>query len=133
MTTQPRPRDGTTTTRRPHERDPQRGGASVIALGIGLCVLVFAMVAVLLAAAIEARHRAQIGADAAALAGAMRATQGATSACGRAAELAAANDTTIRTCELSGMDITVEVTAKLPSPLRRFGPVVGLARAGPVG
>lgn len=41
-------------------RDRQHGGASVIALGIGLCVLLFAMVAFFLTAAIEARHRAQI-------------------------------------------------------------------------
>lgn len=116
----------------PPHHDRQHGGASVIALGIGLCVLVFAMVAFMLAAAIEARHRAQIGADVAALAGAMRAGQGAAPACERAAQLAVANHTTILDCELSGLDLTVEVSAPLPGPLQRFGPVIGHARAGPI-
>lgn len=119
-------------TVRPVSRDPQHGGASVIALGIGLCVLTIAMVVFTLAAAIEARHRAQTAADAAALAGAMRATQGPAPACERAAELASANDTTIRDCELSGLDVTVAVSTPLPGPLERFGPIVRHARAGPI-
>lgn len=115
----------------PH-RDPQHGGASVIALGIALCVLLFAMVAFLTAAAIEARHRAQIGADTAALAGAMRATQGTAAACERAAQLATSNHATVSDCELSGLDITVEVTVPLPEPLQRFGPITVRSRAGPL-
>lgn len=144
MTARPVPGTRTNATARPRpepvsgrsaarsRRDPQHGGASVIALGIGLCVLVFAMVAFMLAAAIEARHRAQVGADVAALAGAIRAGQGAAPACERAAQLAVANHTTILDCELSGLDITVEVSAPLPGPLQRFGPVIGHARAGPI-
>ncbi|MGH8791024.1 MAG: Rv3654c family TadE-like protein [Stackebrandtia sp.] len=113
-------------------RRRERGSASILMLGIGMAALLFAAGGVLLGAAVEARHRAQVGADAAALAGAMRAVEGETVACERAAELAEANETRLLECELSGMDVVVEAAAPTAAAPAGFGPATATARAGPV-
>ncbi|HZE38602.1 MAG TPA: Rv3654c family TadE-like protein, partial [Stackebrandtia sp.] len=110
----------------------ERGSASVLVLGVGLCLLLVAGVFVTVATAVELRHRAQIGADAAALAGAMRVVEGPEVACARARQLAVANHTAIIACELSGADLTVTVGVAPPRALAAFGPVTAIARAGPV-
>lgn len=109
-----------------------RGSASVIMVGVGLCLLLVAAAVSSFGMVVEARHRAQVGADAAALAGAMRAIEGAEAACGRARELAAVNGTAVNGCKLTGLDLTVEVTASLPSIMSGWGAARGVATAGPV-
>lgn len=102
-------------------------------LGLGTAMLLFAAAGAVLGAAVEARHRAQVGADTSALAGAMRAVEGEPAACDRAGELAEANGVAMIDCELSGLDVTVEVAAPVPEALAMFGPARGSARAGPAG
>ena len=111
--------------------DRTRGSASILLLGIGLCLILVAAAISGGLLAVEARHRAQIGADAAALAGAMRAVEGRDVACARATELARVNGTTLTACRLSGLDLTVRVSAPVPDVLSRWGCALAAARAGP--
>jgi len=88
--------------------------------------------AVLTGAAVVARHRATAAADLAALAGAVRAVQGA-DACGSAGQLAAATTAELTTCQVTP-EAVVEVTVSVPVRLGRLGifSATARARAGPV-
>jgi secretion/DNA translocation related TadE-like protein len=96
-------------------------------LAVGLVLVLFAGALASVGAAVNARHRARTAADLAALAGAARALEGASVACGRASEYAAANGAGVRACRLDGFDLIVTVAVST-----RFGPAVASARAGPV-
>ncbi len=100
-------------------------------VAIGLCILSVAMVACLIAVAVQARHQAQTGADAAALAAAMRVAEGQQAACDRALELASANDATVTDCNVAAGHVTVEVTVT-PALLESATTATAQARAGPV-
>lgn len=78
---------------------------------------------------VVARHRAQSAADLAALAGASRVPAGAQAACLRARAVAEAMRTTLRACELVGLDVTVRVSAR--TGLRSGRDALATARAGP--
>lgn len=79
---------------------------------------------------IGTRHRVEAAADLAALAAALPADE--TTACRRAVRVAERMHTRLRTCRFRGWDSLVEIEADPPGPFRRFGPVNGRARAGPV-
>ncbi len=64
-----------------------------------------------------ARHRAQAAADLGALAGAIRAGEGAPNACARAAEIVTANGGRLVACSLDGLDLTVSADV-IVSPVR---------------
>lgn len=95
-------------------------------------VLLTGLVGVFVGAACLARHRADVAADLAALAGAARATVGRTDGCARAAAVAAANGGTLTSCAVIGTDVLVVVSVPPSGLPGRFGVAQGRARAGPV-
>ncbi|SFE10437.1 helicase/secretion neighborhood TadE-like protein [Blastococcus tunisiensis] len=112
--------------------ESERGSATVWVLALGGVLAVIGMAAVLTGAAVVARHRATAAADLAALAGAVRAVQGA-DACRSAAELARANAAELVACVV-GDGAVVEVSVSVPVRLGPLGAVSATAhaRAGPV-
>jgi secretion/DNA translocation related TadE-like protein len=113
-------------------RPGERGSATVwMVMACGVLALVGAA-AVLGGAAVVARHRATTAADLAALAGAVRAVEGA-DACGAAERLASANAAQLVTCSATPgavVDVEVSVPVRL-GPLGVFS-ATARARAGPV-
>lgn len=109
----------------------QNGSASILVVMLGLCILSVAMVACLIATAVQARHQAQTGADAAALAAAMRVAQGPGAACDRADELATDNHAAVTDCSVTGGYVTIEV-AVAPALLEPVTKATARSRAGPV-
>ncbi|MGZ8178291.1 Rv3654c family TadE-like protein [Williamsia sp. SKLECPSW1] len=101
-------------------------GAFVVAALVGLVVVV-----VHLGAATAARHRAQSGADLAALAAAGRALLAEQNPCGAAESVGAANAVDVTACSVDGADVTVAVAVRVT--LGPFGSRVARAeaRAGP--
>ncbi|HIW62763.1 MAG TPA: flp pilus-assembly TadE/G-like family protein [Candidatus Stackebrandtia excrementipullorum] len=114
-------------------RDLERGGVSVVLLAVGLAIMMVGLTAVTVGSVIHARHRAQVGADAAALAGAMRMAEGAPAVCDRASELAEANSTSLSGCAVHKGVVVVRTEAWLPKPLHRWGPIAAAAAAEPMG
>lgn len=101
---------------------------------VAVCVaalVVITGVAVQLAAVLLARHRAEVAADLAALAGAAVVLAGSDTACGAATVTATANGSELVSCEQDSLDLRVQVRVRV-----RAGPLVGSAagraRAGPV-
>jgi secretion/DNA translocation related TadE-like protein len=112
--------------------DPQRGGATVLLLAMGLVFVVFGTFGAAIAAAGMARQRAMVAADLGALAGAARALDGEAVVCASASDIAGRNDGRLVGCYLDGLDVLVTVEVA-------FTPLPGLtrvaaasARAGPV-
>jgi secretion/DNA translocation related TadE-like protein len=101
-------------------------------LTLSSVLAVIGMAALLTGAAVVARHRATAAADLAALAGAVRALQGA-DACGTAADVARGNAAELTSCEVRDGGV-VEVAVSVPVRLGRLGvfPATARARAGPV-
>ncbi|MEU2612949.1 Rv3654c family TadE-like protein [Micromonospora sp. NPDC007271] len=116
----------------PGRRTADRGGATVCLLAVGLVFVLVGLFGAALGSARTAWQQARNAADFAALAGAGRALESDSVACGRADELARANGGRLVTCRLDGLDavVTVEVTvAPLPGLVRT---VTATSRAGPV-
>jgi len=109
----------------------ERGVATVYAcLGIVVLLAVTGL-AVHLGAATLARQRAETGADLAALAGAATVLQGPDAACAKVVRVAVANGVDVQSCEVTGTDVLVLVTARAGAgPFA--GTATGRARAGPV-
>lgn len=98
-------------------------------------VLIAALVAITLAgvqigSAVVARHRAQAGADMAALAAAMWLPGGADSACRQAAAVSRAMGAALSGCEVDELDVVVAVEVATGRLLG--GRAHAAARAGPV-
>lgn len=115
--------------------DGERGGATVWALSV-IALLAAAMgLALVLAAAVVARHRAATAADLAALAGAEELLAGPAAACARAAEIARLHSADLEACELRGTSLAVEVSLTEAPPgwagAQLLAPARGRARAGP--
>ncbi|MFG2038975.1 Rv3654c family TadE-like protein [Dactylosporangium sp. NPDC048998] len=107
-----------------------RGSASLLMLGVGLALVLFALGFVTGGGVVVARHRARNAADAGALAGAMAAVEGEgeAAACAAAGRLAGENGGRLASCAVAGPVVTV--TVEVPT-------LTGLAaraeaRAGPV-
>ena len=105
-----------------------RGSGSVWMLGVGLAVVLLGGAMAHVGSAIVARHRAETAADLGALAGAVRAVEGADVACARAGQFVAMNGARLVGCRLDGFDLTVTVEVDLPDGI---GPAHATARAGP--
>ncbi|SCG59252.1 helicase/secretion neighborhood TadE-like protein [Micromonospora humi] len=90
-------------------------------LALGLVFVLVGLFGAGLGAARCARHQARIAADFGALAGAARALDVPGAACGRAAELVAANGGRLAGCRADGLDLIV--TAQV-----RVAPLPGLVR-----
>jgi secretion/DNA translocation related TadE-like protein len=106
--------------------------ATVVVLGIVALLVLASGSAVLLGAAISARHRAGAAADFAALAAARRALADATGACMTAATLAASGGARLVGCSVRAGVVDIRVAVPLPGLLSRWGQVTARARAGPV-
>jgi secretion/DNA translocation related TadE-like protein len=109
-----------------------RGAATVWLLAAGLVLIAMGVAAAAVGSATVARHRAQTAADLGALAGAIRAVEGAESACARATEIVTANGGRLTSCTLDGFDVTIAVEVSV-SPLRGIARSAhASARAGPI-
>ncbi|WP_030486302.1 Rv3654c family TadE-like protein [Micromonospora chokoriensis] len=112
--------------------DPDRGGATVLLLAVGLVFVLFGTFGAAIVAAGMAAQRAAVAADLGALAGAARALDGDAMACASASDIAGRNAGRLVGCHLDGLDVLVTVEVA-------FTPLPGLtrvaaasARAGPV-
>ncbi|RLP93593.1 helicase [Micromonospora sp. CV4] len=112
--------------------DPERGGATVLLLAMGLVFVLAGTFGAAVAAAGMAAQRAAVAADLGALAGAARAIDGDAAACTFAADIAGRNGGRLVDCRTDGLDVLVTVeVAVTPLPgLTRV--VASTARAGPV-
>jgi secretion/DNA translocation related TadE-like protein len=121
-------RDGSVQLRRP-ARD--RGSATVW-MSLLICTVLFLGAwALALGQAVTARHRAGAAADLAALAAADHALDGEQRACGRAAEVARAQQARVVACALRGEIADVVAEVRPSTPLAVLPPARSRARAGP--
>jgi secretion/DNA translocation related TadE-like protein len=113
------------TRRLSHFCDDQ-GSASIWLLGIGLAVVLLGAGLAFVGSAGVVRHRAEVAADLAALAGAERALSGVAIACRRAGVVAAANSGQVVACRLDDYDAIVAVSVSFLGMT-----AVATSRAGP--
>ncbi|PWR08311.1 helicase [Micromonospora acroterricola] len=112
--------------------DPERGGATVLLLALGLVFVLAGTFGAAVAAAGMAAQRAAVAADLGALAGAARAFDGDGVACASAADIAGRNGGRLVDCRLDGLDVLVTVEVVI-TPLPGLTRVTSsTARAGPV-
>ncbi len=109
-----------------------RGAASLWALAIGLLLVSAGVAGAAVGAARVARHEARVAADFGALAGAMRAVEGSGAACGRAAELVAANGGRLVGCRLDGFDLVVSAEVAVTPLTGLSRRASATSRAGPI-
>ncbi|MEX5719419.1 Rv3654c family TadE-like protein [Geodermatophilus maliterrae] len=111
----------------------ERGSATVWAVALAGVLAAVGLAAVLVGAAVVARHRAGSAADLAALAAASRAVVGDPAACTTADEVAQVNGAGLTACTVGDgavVEVSVEVGVRLgPLGTRR---ATATARAGPV-
>ncbi|MFI2709098.1 Rv3654c family TadE-like protein [Micromonospora sp. NPDC018662] len=111
---------------------PERGGATVCLLAIGLVFVLVGLFGAGLGAARCARHQARAAADFGALAGASRVLDGTDIACGSADALVSANGGRMTGCRVDGLDLIVTAQVRV-TPLPGLARVAtATSRAGPV-
>ena len=106
------------------------GSASVVMVAVVGVVVSTTAGTLVLAGVVRASHQARLGADLAAVAGALQLRDGASAsvACAAAAHIAKANDTSLQSCSVNGHDVTVVVAAAASAWPQ---PATARARAGP--
>ena len=104
---------------------------TVVALAVGLALVILAVGVAAAGAALVARHRAQVAADAAALAGAAHTIEGIAASCAEAARVVVANGGTMVHCRLDGWDVVVTAAVRPAGPVAALGTATASARAGP--
>lgn len=111
---------------------PDRGSATVWLVGLAALIGLATTVGVVHGSAVLARHRAEVAADLAALAGAVEVSVGEDRPCTAAARIAERNGGRLTACTVTGDDVEVTVTRRLT--LGRLGSraASARARAGPV-
>ncbi len=108
----------------------ERGSATLLVLAMaGVLLLVGAALGVVVAM-VRAHRAAESAADLAALAGAQALQRGG-DPCGRAAEIARANDARLSACSSRGSVVTVRVIVAGPHWLGQSADLSAEARAGP--
>lgn len=109
-----------------------RGSAAVWLAAFAALIGLATTVGVVHGGGVLARHRAETAADLAALAAAVQASEGASSACAAAGDIAARNGGAVTRCVLSDGEVDIEVAT--PFALGGLGSwtAVARARAGPV-
>ncbi|MFF0531478.1 Rv3654c family TadE-like protein [Nocardia amikacinitolerans] len=117
---------------RPGRGQGEWGGATVFA-----CVALVGLIAAALSigqvgAVVVARHRAQAGADLAALAAAGALGGGVEAGCAAGEKVARRMGARISECRIDGWDATVTVARNVPMGLFGARTVHAIARAGPV-
>ncbi|GIH11564.1 hypothetical protein Rhe02_96310 [Rhizocola hellebori] len=100
-----------------------RGAASIYVATVGLLLALAGLGVAVRAMEVVAAAQARAAADLGALAGAARAALGAEQACERAEVIVAANNATMTSCHLDGLEITVAATVRGQSAAARAGPV----------
>lgn len=109
----------------------ERGSASLLVIAL-LGLLMILGAAMSFVAGVVADHRAaQSAADLSALAGA-QALQRGQDPCAAANRIAAANGASVRSCDVSGEEVVVDVTVEARSYAGYSPEVTGRARAGPI-
>ena len=108
----------------------ESASATVVMLGVIGAVLVLTISGLLLASAVIASHRARAAADLAALAAAAGLMGGdlTTSACAKAAQVAAANHARLEQCTVSAADVRLSVAV---AGAAGVGVATARSRAGP--
>jgi len=111
---------------------PDRGSATVWLIGLTALIGLATTAGVVHGGAVVARHRAEVAADLAALAGAVQVSVGEDGPCATAARIAGRNGGRLTACAVAGDDVEVVVTRRLT--LGRLGSrtAIARARAGPV-
>lgn len=106
-------------------RTDDGGYATVAAAGFAAVLVMLCVVVVWQVGAVVAAAEAQRGADLAAVAGAYRIAvgEGPEAACASADLVAQLNDASMDWCEITGEDVTVEITVRGRSAQARAGPV----------
>ncbi|WP_084510856.1 Rv3654c family TadE-like protein [Nocardia lijiangensis] len=117
---------------RPRSRGGERGGATVFACVALVGLIAAALVIGQVGTAVVARHRAQAGADLAALAAAGALDGGAEAGCEAGEEVVRRMGMRISECRVDGWDATVTVARNIPMGLFGTRTVHAVARAGPV-
>jgi secretion/DNA translocation related TadE-like protein len=110
----------------------EHGSASVLGAALIAVLLAITIAGGAVGAAIIGRHRAQAGADLAALAGAAAVPAGTGAACARAAGVARTMRTDPTDCRLDDLDLVVTVEIAVRLGRWTLGSARGAARAGPV-
>lgn len=109
----------------------EQGSATVQTAVLVVLLTTVALVAVAITGVIAGERRAAAAADLAALAAAS-ALQQSGRACPAAARIATANHARLRSCDVDGEEVRVEVTVGVPSLFDRTWEMRAQARAGPV-
>ncbi|MFC4335167.1 Rv3654c family TadE-like protein [Salininema proteolyticum] len=109
----------------------EQGSGTVLSIGVISATMVVALALISVAQARSLRHQAQVAADAAALAGAMRVLLGQDDACGSASSVASQNDATLESCSVE--EATVRLRVSYSDPVLNAGVLTAEAdsRAGP--
>lgn len=107
----------------------ESGAATVLAAFLVAALVAVSAGAVLVGAAVIARHRAQSAADLAALAGASRLPSGPEIACQLAHSIGSAMGATVAGCKVDRLDVVVDCTVRLSAG--SGGEARAVARAGP--
>ena len=121
--------------RLPSRVSEESGAATVLAAFLVAALVALSVAAVLVGAAVIARHRAQSAADLSALAGAGRLASGPDAACRVARSIGSAMGATVAGCEVDHLDVVVTCTVGVIGVQLIGGSGVearAVARAGPV-
>lgn len=111
-------------------RRPDRGMATMWAVcWMGVCLTV-GWLAMIVAAAVAAQHHVDAAADLVSLSAAGMLQRGGDT-CAAAAEVADANDVTLRSCVVHGADVVIVVSVGLELPFGMHREAVSAARSGP--
>jgi secretion/DNA translocation related TadE-like protein len=113
----------------PDRRD--RGSATLLAVAMMALILAVVGAAMVVGAAVIARHRAQSAADLAALAAAGRLAQGQSTACEWAVSVADRMNARVTACAVESLDVVVTVDVDAALGRWGMGTARAVARAGP--
>lgn len=108
-----------------------RGSASVWLAGLMALIALVTTIGIVRGTAVIGRHRAEVAADLAALAGATALADGL-DACAQAASFAVRNGATLTACVVVGQDVEVVVSRQIRFVRLGVRSVTARARAGPV-
>jgi secretion/DNA translocation related TadE-like protein len=109
----------------------ERGSATVVAVAMIAVLLAMSLGFMAIGSAVVARHRAQAGADLAALAAAGRLANGGDTACSWASSVAARMQSHVSACRVDELDVVVAVDVPVRLGRWGMGTAHAAARAGP--
>ncbi|NUS73427.1 MAG: flp pilus-assembly TadE/G-like family protein [Corynebacteriales bacterium] len=107
----------------------QSGSGSVLMLGACLVMVLLGVVVAQLGSVLVAKREVASAADLSALAAAGHMKR---NPCAVARDIAEKNGVSVVSCQLDGLEATLEVRRELSGPLAMFGAPSARARAGPV-